>query len=380
MDGLAVETAIGAFNLTNLWRLDYVVELAGRRDVRLLMCTESFNLLRSKSPYGKWSTSYLNKANGGIIDHPQDFFTDKAAKEDYKDRLRYLIARYGYSTNVFAWEYFNEVDITDKYDSTAQVAWIKEMTDWIHSLDVNRHLISTSYSNSAGDAEVQKLDSLDFTMTHNYNEDDIAAVTGQWPKMKVDKYKKPSYVAEFGIAKENEDKRGWSLHNGLWSPVFQLGAGTCMTWWWDSWVAPNNLYGQFDGVSSFVKEIEWVKYSWTSVANATISADTSLLYSMSGSLIGRPSTTKGYDSVALWMQNACSTWKKHHDGMHCDNQSKLVVSIPGCQYEQNYEATWFNTTTGKALPLETHDPCNNGILKIPIPDFLYDIAGIILIT
>ena len=54
------------------------------------------------------------------------------------------------------------------------------MTDWIHGLDTNRHLVSTSYSNSAGDPNVQALDSLDFTMTHSYNENDIAASTAQW--------------------------------------------------------------------------------------------------------------------------------------------------------------------------------------------------------
>ena len=46
----------------------------------------------------------------------------------------------------------------------------------------------------------------------------------------------------------------------------------------------------------------------------------------------------------------------------------------------DYEVTWYNTTTGKPLPLETHDPCADGTLKFTAPDFLYDIAGIALIT
>ena len=48
--------------------------------------------------------------------HCSDFFTDVRAKADYKNRLRYLVARYGYSTSVFAWEFFNEVCYT---------AWIR---------------------------------------------------------------------------------------------------------------------------------------------------------------------------------------------------------------------------------------------------------------
>lgn len=101
------------------------------------MCTESFNLLRSKSGPHFWEQSYYNKQNGGILNHPQgwalilfvivalklflvvcclnvsDFFIDEQAKLDYKNRLRYLVARYSYSTSVFAWEYFNEVCHTD---------------------------------------------------------------------------------------------------------------------------------------------------------------------------------------------------------------------------------------------------------------------------
>lgn len=42
-----------------------------------------------------------------------DFFIDERAIADYKNRLRYIVARYGYSTSVFAWEFFNEVHSTE---------------------------------------------------------------------------------------------------------------------------------------------------------------------------------------------------------------------------------------------------------------------------
>lgn len=103
------------------------------------------------------------------------------------------------------------------------------MAAYIRSLDVNQHLISTSYSNPNGDPVVQGLDALSFTMTHNYGSFDIAAGTAQYvkyvcmcgsiftllyhflllpslflwtshlqPYKKLQLYKKPSYVAEFG--------------------------------------------------------------------------------------------------------------------------------------------------------------------------------------
>ena len=65
------------------------------------------------------------------------------------------------------------------------------------------------------------------------------------PYKKLLMYKKPSYVAEFGITNEvcvysicglqflilgqqDDDPLGVSLHNGLWAPLFSLGAGSCM--------------------------------------------------------------------------------------------------------------------------------------------------------
>jgi hypothetical protein len=61
------------------------------------------------------------------------------------------------------------------------------MTDWVHSYDINRHLISTSFSNSDGDSNVQGLTSLDFTMTHNYNEPDIATTTAMFVSLLIQK-------------------------------------------------------------------------------------------------------------------------------------------------------------------------------------------------
>lgn len=40
-----------------------------------------------------------------------EFFTNAEAMNDYKNKLRYIIARYSYSTAVFGWEFFNEVSL-----------------------------------------------------------------------------------------------------------------------------------------------------------------------------------------------------------------------------------------------------------------------------
>ena len=54
------------------------------------------------------------------------------------------------------------------------------MSSYMTPIDVNKHLISTSFSNPDGDANVQALSAIDFTMTHNYGSMDIAFSTGQY--------------------------------------------------------------------------------------------------------------------------------------------------------------------------------------------------------
>ena len=54
------------------------------------------------------------------------------------------------------------------------------MALYLHEVDVYGHMISTSFANSDGDARVQALSNLDFTMTHNYGSTDIAQGPAQY--------------------------------------------------------------------------------------------------------------------------------------------------------------------------------------------------------
>lgn len=75
---------------------------------KAMLCIESFNLFcdRPSAPC-YWAKSVYNKANGGVLDEPSDFFSSDLAASFFKMRLGYIVARYGGSPAVFAWEFFN---------------------------------------------------------------------------------------------------------------------------------------------------------------------------------------------------------------------------------------------------------------------------------
>ena len=257
------ETGFDRIDLGNAWRLDHVLGMCEGLDLRVMLCIDSFNILRStKKEYGAWEQSVYNKANGGPLSEPRDYFTSETMLDAYRDRLRYLVARYGYSPNVFAWEFWNEVDIVDQYDTEVVAAWHRDMAHYLRSIDPWTHLIGTSHSRTPGDPQVDVLPELEFVQTHHYGGRDIARALGEDHRRKAAAVDRPHFHGEFGITPvggtRKADPTGIHLHNGLYSSVGQMQAGTPMTWWWDSYVEPCNLYPVYAAFSRWVDSFDFV--------------------------------------------------------------------------------------------------------------------------
>ena len=102
------------YRLDRAWQLDYVVQLAEQRDIYLLLCLDYHGMFQTVPDYwggnDAWKSNPYNFTNGGPCISPNAFFTNTTARALYQKRLRYLVARYGYSPNLLAWEFFNEID------------------------------------------------------------------------------------------------------------------------------------------------------------------------------------------------------------------------------------------------------------------------------
>ncbi len=261
---------LGRYDQEAAWRIDYILDLADELGCEALMCIDSFNSLDASGIYGQWDRFPYNAAWGGPCAAPEDFFTDAEAKRLFKQRLRYLVARWGYSTAVLAWEFWNEVDIVSNYNSAAVAAWHQEMAQYLRSIDPWQHLITTSFANTAGDAAVDGLAEMDFVQSHNYGSHDIAAMVHQWTEQKIAAYGKPHYFGEFGtdwLGGGNEsDTDGIHLHNGLWLAMLSQSAGTAMLWWWDSYVHPNDLYYHFGAVAAYAADVHWPQENYQPAA------------------------------------------------------------------------------------------------------------------
>ncbi len=258
--GTGTYGGIGRYALDNAWRLDEIVRIAERHGIYLMFCIGTYGEFTEGGFFneGMWAGNPYNKANGGPCATPAEFWTNPTARKLYKQRLRYLIARYAHTPHLFAWEFWNEVPPTPD-----QARWVAEMAAFVKQNDPYHHLVSTTY----GNADVWKCRDIDFAMTHMYGQaGNTPLFTDQIVAHARDHraYGKPYLLAEFGIDWQTSDSRwdphgtGINMHNGLWAGLMAGGAGTAMLWYWDNYVHPNNLYRLFTPVRKFADTVDWL--------------------------------------------------------------------------------------------------------------------------
>lgn len=256
---------LGRFDQAHSAFYDGVFALAEKNDLRLMMTLDDYRILVEQDYFNHayWKVSPYNAANGGPAKTAMEFFTSDAVKTLYKNRLRYLVARYSAYTSLAFWEIWNEQDHIGK--PGVPIAWMREMTDYLREIDPHRHLITTSYS-GGGDDAVWQLPAIDLTQEHVYGVGETADFSNSIRSKNaayVGNFKKPHLVGEFGITWKEPDiamdkvGSGTALHNACWSAMASGAAGTPLAWWWDNYLEPKDLWHVYTGVSKVAAHMTW---------------------------------------------------------------------------------------------------------------------------
>jgi len=243
---------VGHYSQESAARVDRILEAARENGVYLILSFFSFG-----DTNWDWRHNPYNKAAGGWLEQPAQFFTDERARKATRNQLRYAVARYGWSPNVWAWELWNEVETSAGFEGRAVAEWHREMAAYLKSVDGHEHLVTTSYRFTPPytDCAAYGLDEIDFVQVHSY----MPQIMSTFPQRvrEVWQFNKPVAIAEYGLNVSPDyfdaDPAGLHLHDGLWAGVFSGSAGTAMTWWWERYVHPRDLYFHYTGISRFLQ-------------------------------------------------------------------------------------------------------------------------------
>lgn len=226
------------FNPGAIARMDQLVNMCDSLHLYFMLTLDWHGLLL---PGGGWKNSPYNAANGGPARTPTDFFASQEARQRYKNKLRYIIARWGYSTNIAAIEFFNEIDNAAFNPADSVIIplhlvteWHGEMSRYLKDIDPYGHMVTTSVSHR----DIPGLNSIayiDFNQKHIYKHTEkIPYIYGDY----IQTYGKPYVIGEFGYRWEDADPKyarnaDYDYRRGLWYGLFSPCPILPMSWWWE---------------------------------------------------------------------------------------------------------------------------------------------------
>jgi hypothetical protein len=266
-------TSLTDYSLQPAWQLDYVLQEAEARGIYILLTLDYHGMFATQpDSFGGnnyWPENPYDVTNGGPCATPDSFFTSTNAERIYEKRLRYLIGRYGYSQNLLAWEFFNEIDNDYAFLNATDVAnWHGLMGAWLHTNDVYGHLITTSLTGSSDRPEIWSLPQMDYANYHSYGEPGPATKLNAVAQSFSQQYHKPMLVEEFGTSSAGWNEAsdpylcGW--RQGIWGGALGGSAGTAMSWWWQN-IDTEDDYPVYAWLNDILGRTGWGRGGWTNI-------------------------------------------------------------------------------------------------------------------
>jgi hypothetical protein len=363
----------------NAYYLDWLLELCRKKGIYMMLSLDHHGQVSSKVD-PNWNENPYNAANGGPCVHTWDFFTDTTARQLIRNRFRYIVARYGYSSNIMSWELFNEVEWTDDFarHKSEITAWHAEMAGWLRSKDVNRHLITTSYASAVNDPATWNLPGIDFTQTHYYlGSPNLETVLSGACQSYSTLYGKPTLTGEFGLNGDAGnlvaiDPRGIYIHNALWGTLLGGGMGAALPWYWDTYIDPQNLYTHFSALANFASGLSFVKDNYA-VTPARVARFVEGRKEVAEERLN-VAVLKSADSsrIAGWILNKNYNWKyvKEHGIPNSVTGSSVVLT--GIKNGQ-YKVSWSDCHSG-AIVSAVMETVTDQQMRLDCPAIVWDLA------
>ena len=324
-------TGLGNYTnrLDRAYQLDWLLNYAEQKNVLVQLCLVPHGQF-SINVDPEWNDNPYNSVNGGPCQTPESFFTNEVAKEFFKRRLDYIIARWGYSPNLFAWEIFNEVDHSNNYNQNKQNVnqWLIEIAQYIKSKDVYGRIVTTSFANEFLEPSIWSNPLFDIIQIHHYNTTaDMQTALVELTRLYLSDYNKPTAIGEYdflelGFWASNNDPYGINFHNTLWASVMSGAYLTAMSWSWNNYIANKNLFYHFKSIGNFLSDVNLLGKNFVPVSPQTFTIQKS-------DFVVAP-------AYPLWGQSPANNFTVSHNGLINPNTINLSKFLYGVAFNSEF--------------------------------------------
>jgi len=352
------------FRLDNAWRLDHILRFAHTYGIYSKLCFDNFYDFTQNRHGPYW------QANGGMCREPRCFFTSPEARKHYLLRLRYITARWAYSDEVMAWEFWNEMDYapSDKGRVLSRkepymLQWTADMAASLRKLDPFGHCVTNSLAAYTDWPEFWALPGLDFVQPHAYIYEDWEPTPKQYDSADLvvdlaqdfEQYRKPFLIAELGFQPSGGtnrlnklDSQGIHLHNALWASALSGAAGAPMLWWWDNYVDTNDLYYHYRSLGRFLADVDWTGQPWQPIHD-------------DGRTPLRMVGLRTDSQALLWFQDRRNSWHRRLVEKQAPTLlERFTTCVPGLR-PGRYRIAWFDTYNGGMITASEADADGRGL-------------------
>lgn len=337
----------GYYNPLDCFLLDRLVEAAEGHGVYLMLC------LLTRDLYMPDLKDVQSPAYAQAV-------------QDAQNLLRYAVARWGYSTAVAMWEYFNEMD-----PGRPTGRFYEELGLYLDRVDPYRHLRTTStWGPSTRDLRHGELD---VGQVHHYMRpgdgegfrDEISVLLDRATFLRTHGTSKPVLIGEFGLADDRwglseymkKDRQGVHFQRGLWVSAMSGVSGTALFWWWDQ-LDRYDLYGHYRGLSRFMAGVD-LRHTQAITASANSSEIRIVGYQ-------GPADATFYlaDTSAGW-------WPVVAEGRAPSPRQGITVVLNDLP-TGTYRVQWWDTRSGEMVRMDTVSASQPCVLSVPT--FTADVA------
>lgn len=415
----------GTLDLAAARRWDAIIAGAERHGILLQL------VLQHHGQYStwvnpNWAEHPWNVRNGGWLENASQFFTDEKARHLTKAKYRYIVARWGHSPAILAWELFNEVEFTNGYMGeellslwqssgegagmgSGALSRLAELLDTLRGLEpatgpsnmerlvhawtrmsankpplhdfglgrrevaewhavMARHLRSLDpaprmITTSSVPPDSDIWEEMDFVQIHSYQREMITPMAELPGGLAA--YAKPVFVGEMGDheIRDPEKADGRHMHGMMWAGLFSGASGAAQVWAWDQ-AAKVDLYRTFKSMSAFARLARLGGRVYAPVEIGHVDAPSAALEGSDP----RAHALMAEDALILWIYNANTVNDPR------PRSQRGHVHLPEV-LQGRLAVTWWDTRSGEVLDQVIHDPQEGA--PLPTPAFAGDIAAIV---
>lgn len=261
------------YNQIHAARLDALLELAAQYGIKLHFVLENHGKFSDWCD-PEWSYSPYREELGGGDLSPMEFFSDPQARDIYRKKLRYIVARWAHHPAIAGIEMVSEFDLTgtagnpnnphgDRHSCQrgAQLDWLKAMIEEWRRIDPYQHPVTNHYATGIQFIDWNTArDVFDYVVGDVYTDHkpqvsflNHAIVFALRHRDGMDGKLKPFLITEYGgdWSGASPSQLAGDLRAGIWSGWMTGSAGTPLLWWFDL-IEQENLYRMYRPFALFI--------------------------------------------------------------------------------------------------------------------------------